>query len=214
MRVRVVLAIGLIAIAVGLAIDMSGRAIRMAGTNHINVPAFVAAVPSNGTLCQPEVVLPKDVHSVEMLIGTYGHPMPSVVTSLVADGRQMRTGWLPAGAPEGYVTLPLRNPEGHEASGMLCLKLGKAAHTVVFGGDEFAADESAVRIDGHPVAGRVGLVYKRARPESWWQMLPTLSERFGVGKASFFDDWTLPVMALLLAGVLIATVRLLARELT
>jgi hypothetical protein len=41
-----------------------------------------------------------------------------------------------------------------------------------------------------------------------------LTRRFGLGKASFFGDWTLPVAALLLLGVWVATVRLLARELT
>jgi hypothetical protein len=35
-----------------------------------------------------------------------------------------------------------------------------------------------------------------------------------LGKASFLGEWTLPVLAVLLLGVWIATVRLLARELT
>ncbi len=41
-----------------------------------------------------------------------------------------------------------------------------------------------------------------------------LDERFGLGKASLFGDWTLPAMALALLGVWIAAVRLLAKELT
>lgn len=214
MGVRVVLAIGFLAIAVGLGIDMSGRAIRMAGTDHVSAPVFAAAVPSNGTLCQPDLVLPAQVGSVEMLIGTYGDPVPSIATSFVAtDGKQIWAGRMPAGAHEGNVTVPLRNPKMHEVAGTLCLRLGRTAHTVVFGGEQFAADESSEQIDGHPAAGRIELVYQRARPESWWQLLPALSERFGVGKTRFFGDWTLAAMVVLLAGVVIATLRLLDREL-
>ena len=39
------------------------------------------------------------------------------------------------------------------------------------------------------------------------------THRFGLGKASFFGDWTLPAVALLLLGVWVGTVRLLLREL-
>ena len=45
-------------------------------------------------------------------------------------------------------------------------------------------------------------------------VLPTLSRRFGLGKASFFGDWTLPVVALILVGLWVAVARLLVRELT
>ena len=57
-------------------------------------------------------------------------------------------------------------------------------------------------------------MYLRPGSESWWQLLGVLDERFGFGKATFFGDWTLPVAALLLLGVWVATVRLLIRELT
>jgi hypothetical protein len=50
--------------------------------------------------------------------------------------------------------------------------------------------------------------------ESWWQMLGLLARRFGFGKAPFFGTWTLPLVAVLLLFVWIATVRLLARELS
>ncbi len=57
-------------------------------------------------------------------------------------------------------------------------------------------------------------MYLRPGRESWWQLLGTLDQRFGLGKASFFGDWTLPVMALLLLGIWIAAARLLAKEIT
>jgi hypothetical protein len=61
--------------------------------------------------------------------------------------------------------------------------------------------------------GRISIRYARAGEQSWWEMLGALDRRFGLGKASFFGDWTLLAAALALLGMWIATVRLLAREL-
>jgi hypothetical protein len=69
-------------------------------------------------------------------------------------------------------------------------------------------------VDGRQQPARISLVYLRARSESWWQLLPTLTRRFGLGKASFFGAWTLPLAALLLLGVWVSAFRLLLRELT
>ena len=85
---------------------------------------------------------------------------------------------------------------------------------VVIGGEAGPVDPSAELIDGRQQPGRISLSYLRRGSESWWQLLPTLSHRFGLGKASLVGDWTLPVAALLLLGVWAAAVRLLIRELT
>jgi hypothetical protein len=69
------------------------------------------------------------------------------------------------------------------------------------------------RVDGKPEPGNISLLYFRPGSESWWQLLPTLVTRFGLGKASFFGGWTLPVLALLLLALWVGTVRLLIREL-
>jgi hypothetical protein len=69
-------------------------------------------------------------------------------------------------------------------------------------------------VDGKPQPGRIDVVYLRPGRESWWQLLPTLDQRFGLGKASFFGGWTLPALALALLCVWIAAARLLAEGLT
>jgi hypothetical protein len=214
-RVRVALGIALVLVAGVLVLELSGRAPRTAATDHTNPQGFVATVPSEGTLCQPDMVLPADAASVEVLIGTYGHPVPQLTASFEDAGRQaIRPGRLAAGAREGYVQIPLGYPHGATVGGTLCIHLGKTVHPVVLGGDTFGAGTMSEQVDGKPQAGRIDVVYLRPGRESWWQLLGALDERFGFGKASFFGGWTLPVAALLLLGVWIATLRLLVRELT
>jgi hypothetical protein len=213
-RVRVVLGIALLLVAGALVLEMSGRSPRIAGTDHLNDVAFVATIPGGQALCQPQMILPGDAQRVQMLIGTYGPPAPSLAVSFLgAGGHVLAGGRLAAGAPQGEIVVPIGYPHGATALGTLCVRVGGTGK-VVLGGDVFPAGPASEQIAGRPLPGRIAVTYLRPGRESWWQLLGTLDERFGLGKASFFGDWTLPVAALLLLGVWIATVRLLVRELT
>lgn len=213
MRARLVLGVALLLAAGALALDMSGRAPRIAGTDHVSPAIFAATLPHGGTLCQSTMVLPSDAQRIELLIGTYGAPVPALSARfLAAGGGTLATGQLAAGAREGSVRIPLTYPHGASAVGTLCLRVG-GTRRVVLGG-ETSAGAAAETVDGQFQPGRIDVVYLRPGRESWWQLLGALDERLGLGKASLFGDWTLPAMALALLGVWIATVRLLAKELT
>jgi hypothetical protein len=213
-RVRVVLGVALALVIGALALDMSGRAPRTAGSDHTAPVGFVATLLGARELCQAQMVLPSDAERVQVLIGTYGLPVPELsVRFLRAGGRLLTGGRLAAGATQGDVSIPVSYPHGPDVEGVLCIRV--AGHSkMVLGGNVATAGPTSEQIGGTPEAGRISVVYLRPGRESWWQLLPTLSRRFGFGKASFFGDWTLAVVALALLGVCVSTVRLLARELT
>ncbi len=212
MRVRVVLAVALALVAGALVLDMSGRAPRMAGTDHTSPVGFVATLHSGQELCQPGMVLPGDTQRVQVLVGTYGPPVPELTTRFLGSGsRLLAEGRLPAGAAQGDVTIPISYLQGGSVGGTLCIAV-KGGKKTVLGGNAFTAGPDSEQIAGAPQPGRITVLYLRPGRESWWQLLPTLSRRFGLGKASFFGDWTLAAAALALLGVWVATVRLLWRE--
>jgi hypothetical protein len=197
--------IGLLIVVGALALDMRGRATRSAGSDHTATPVFAAAVPAGGLLCQPSVFLPGDTARVQLLIGTYGHPVPDLrLRFTTAAGAEAASAHLPAGAKEGLVKIPIKIARGQSAETLFCLQVG--ASTNIVPGSEV--------VNGTRQPGRVGMLYFRRGGETWWQLLPTLTRRFGLGKASLFGDWTLPAVALLLLMVWIATARLVTRELT
>jgi hypothetical protein len=236
MPARIVLGLAVLLAAGALALDMSGRAPRIAGTDHVSPAAFSATVPRGGKLCQPSMTLPDDAQRVEVLIGTYGTPVPALAVGFIGEnGQTAATGLLPEGAREGYVGVPLHYPHGPTVNGTLCIHVGPGARgpkhvaanaghgagsaghspgNVVLGGEVFTPSPLTERIGGRPEAGRIDVVYLRPGRESWWQLLGALDQRIGLGKASFFGDWTLPVLALALLGIWIAALRLLAKELT
>jgi hypothetical protein len=207
------LALGLAALVVlaVLALEMSGSAPRSAGSDHNNPAVFAATVPGGGTLCQPIVPLPLDVARAQLLIGTYGHPVPALQLSFSgASGRAVATGSRAAGGKEGTVTIPVHHL-GSGVAASFCLHVGGRT-PVALGGEGGPIGASSELVDGKAQGGRVSLLYLRAGSESWWQLLPSLEHRFGLGKASVFGDWTLPVLALMLIGVWVGTLRLLMRE--
>ncbi len=213
-----------------LVLEMSGSAPRGAGSDHISPAVFAATVPGGGTVCQPIAPLPRDAAAAQLLIGTYGHPVPALRLRFTGTGGvTVAQGALAAGAHEGTVTIPIHRVAagagagngagaggGAGAStgeaGSFCLSLGGHG-SFVLGGEGGGIGASSEAVNGVQQPGRVSLLYARAGSESWWQLLPTLDERFGLGKAGFFGDWTFPFMALLLLGVWVLVVRLLLVEL-
>jgi hypothetical protein len=214
-----------------LVLNMSRGAPRGAGSDHNNPAIFAATVPGGGSVCQPIVPLPSDAARAQLLVGTYGHPVPALSLRFTdAGGATLAMGSLPAGGPEGQVTIPIHRvirtptpptpatptptPTGGGAgeANRFCLTVG--GHTnVALGGEGGPISPNSELVNGTAQAGRVSLLYLRGGSESWWQLLPSLDHRFGLGKASVFGDWTLPALALALVGVWALVIRLLLREL-
>jgi hypothetical protein len=192
---------------------MSGSAARTAGSDHVAALMFSASLPAAGSVCQPMISLPREATRVQLTIGTYGKPVPALTLRFLdASDRARAEGHLAAGAHEGVVSVPVRDISNPEAAREACLAVG---HTgpIVLGGEGVPVSAFSERVGGKSQPGRISLIYFRAGSESWWQLLPTLDRRFGLGKAPFFRSWLLPVVVLALLGVWAATMRLLARQL-
>jgi hypothetical protein len=212
MRVRAVLVVAVLAVVGALVLDLSGRAPRTSGSDHVSPVVFAAIVPGGGTLCQPFTGLPSDTADAQLLIGTYGYAAPELrLRFLNSAGALVASGRWPAGGPQGAIEIPLSHAHGEAVRA--CLRVG-GTHKLAIEGEGGPLDPADEVVDGALQGGRISLVYFRPGRESWWQLLPTLSRRFGFGKALFFGSWTLPVLALVLVGVWLATARLLLRELT
>jgi hypothetical protein len=213
-RVRLVLAIALPLVLGALVLDMSASAPRGAGSNHVSAAVFAANVPARGELCEPVVPLPSDAARVQLLIGTFGHPVPPLdLRYLDSSGAVVASGHLAGGAKEGTVSFPLHQRSGAGGAARACLRVGGSSN-VVLGGEGGPVNAGSELVNGAPQGGLVSLMYLRSGSESWWQLLPTVARRFGLGKASVFGEWTLPVLALLLLVVWVSAARLLVRELT
>jgi hypothetical protein len=218
MRVRIALGLAFLATAIGLVIDMSGSAPRLAGDDHAQwtPPAFVATVRGGGVLCTGGVVLPAHAARVVMTIGsTVGNktvPLPRIGIDFAASGRRTVTSVLSAGhAPGEDVSMPLHYPHGDDADGTLCLHIGgRRNHSLQFGG---IAPSAGTTVDGVTMPTRVSMLFYRPGRSSWWSLLGALDLRLGLGKSPIFGAWTLPVIALVALALWFGVARVLIREL-
>jgi hypothetical protein len=211
-KVRVVLAVGLFLTVALFAREMSGAAHRTAGSNHLSPVVLSASVPSRGVLCQPVAGLPPDAAQVRLLVVPHGPPPTLGAVFTDAGGAIVAAGEASAGVLPGSASIPLHPTPGAPPATNFCLYVGGSA-VVGLGGEQGPINYNSERVDGKPQAGDISLIYLRRGSETWWDLLPVLLRRFGLGKASVFGTWTLPVIAALLLGVWVGAVRLLAREL-
>jgi len=208
-RVGALVAGGLALVAVGLAIKLSQRAPRQAGSDHIVPATFAASLPRAGVVCQVNPYLPPAAATAQILIGTYGRPVPDLALSFTDPaGALVSTGRLAAGAKEGTVSIPLTPARDPGSATHVCLGVGGRSKVVIGGLGLPPADPTDEIVNGTAQAGRFSLVYYRAGRESWWSLFGVIDRRFGLGKAGFFGDWTLPACVLLLLVTWAVAIRL------
>jgi hypothetical protein len=217
----IAIAVGLAALLVGIAIDASGRAERMAGSNLVNqtvgvrdgglvrdvVP--VATLPPGGRLCEPWTV-PADTAALRYRVFTSSPTLPALTAEVVAGGRTVSSGTLAAGPRRDTVNVPLARIPRTLPLAQACVT-NRGPGTVSLGGDT-APGYQAPTVGGKPQKGLVRIEFMRPGEESWWALLPTLTHRFGLGKSHWLGGWTLPFAALLVVAAAALAVRTLLRE--
>jgi len=208
-RVRVVVVATLALVAVASAAVLSQRAPRLAGTNAIKHQHFVVELPPGRRACQDHTLLVDDAARVELLVGTYGRPVPPLAVAFTgADGAPLARG-RGGGGPEGHVVVPLDREIDGTRSARLCVRNGGATNIALAG--DLANPDAAAHVGRDAADGAIAVRYLRRRDETWWELLPTLATRFGYGKAAVLGWWTLPAAALALLAVWAVTIRLLLR---
>lgn len=207
-----VVSIGSLVILATFLLEMSGAAPRTAGSNRVRPLQFAAVIPGGGTVCQALGGLPQQAAQAEMLIGTYYRPLPPLgLRFLDGSGRIVALATLSGGGRQGYVRLPITRL-GSAAATRFCLHDG-SRNRIAVGGNSSPPSSASEVLNGKVQPGMVSLFFLRPGSETWWQLLPVLDLRFGLGKASFFGRWTLPFVALLFVASCAGALRLLVREL-
>jgi hypothetical protein len=198
MRLGVVLAAGIALLAVAVAVALAESEPRQAGSNY--VPAHGPAVELQGRdeHCQEEGLVPADAAVIRFLTETGSEPTPRVrVTMSTSDGTLLSAGTLPAGQPQGWVAVPLDRPIEETAGGIAaCVVTGPGRRTVLYG-----------------TQGRVRFEWFRQGEESWFELLPTVAHRFGLGKGVSIGDWLFPLTVLIALACWALGLRVLTREL-
>ncbi len=196
MRIAAAVAAGSLLLLAALGLVLTDSKPRQSGSNYVLEAGPVKEIDGNGVRCQRDTPLAADTDRVRILLGTNGRPTPRVEVTATSDGRRVLAGSLPAGGSQGHVVVPLTPVNRVARTARVCVRIRGTGQTVLFGSH-----------------GLMRLEWLRPGSETWLDRLPTVTRRFGYGKANAFGSWLLPIAGLVLLLAWLLAGRLLLREL-
>jgi hypothetical protein len=208
--VRLVLAVGLLAITIAAAAILLQREPRRAGTNLTADAGFVIPLGAGQQLCEPGELLPGDTGALKLDASTDGLPGPRLSATLSGPRGPVSSGYLKAGWHPGAVSIPVSRVRDTVSGATVCLRnLGD--RRVTFAG---SAPDSGffIQLAGKPLSGRLRIEYMRPGRESWLQLLPTLAHRFSLAKSDLVRHWVAGATLLLMLLALVVATRTLLQE--
>jgi hypothetical protein len=208
---RIVVALGLIAIAIAAAAILSQRSQRRSGTNLTADVGYVLTLPAGQQLCEPGELIPGDTGALRLQASAGALPGPEVAFT-VSDARgPLSSGVLKPGWRGGTVTIPLTRVRSTAPGTMICL-VNHGARPISLGGSVPDADFYVV-LNGKPLNGRMRIEYMRPGSESWFSLLPTLAHRFSLAKADAVRHWAaVAAIVLMLLAIVVALRTVLKQE--
>jgi hypothetical protein len=207
--VRVVVAIGLFAIAAAAAAILLQSEQRRSGSNLTSDLGFVVGLAPGQQLCEPGELLPAETAALRLAASAGAGPGPSLGASISGPGGPIGSGVLAAGWRRGAVRIPVTRVRRTTGATVCLRNLG--SREVAFGGS--VPDGSYVLlIDGKALAGRLRIEYLRPGSESWLALAPTLSHRFSLAKADVLRHWAAAATLALMALALLVAVRTVLAE--
>jgi hypothetical protein len=196
MSVRIVLGAGFALLLALLVFSLAQSEPRSAGSNHVREVAEVAELRGDGRRCQEGETVPEDAGRLLLLIGTYGRPAPELrVMATAPGGERVTAGRRPSGGSEGRVEIPVEPVSETEPGSRVCISVAGPGRTVLYG------DGQSLRLE-----------WLHEEDQSWFALLPSIAERFALGKWNPFGVLLLPLVGLVLLLTWAATVRLVLRE--
>jgi hypothetical protein len=208
--VRVVVIVGVLAIAIaGLAVLLQS-AQRRSGTNLTANTGFVIGVAAGQQLCEPAELIPGDTGGLRLSASSDGLPGPRLDATVGAGTKLLATGHLAAGWRTGTVTIPLSRIAATQQNASVCL-VNRGTGSVSFGGSVPDANFYVV-LGGKPLSGRMRIEYMRPGSESWLALLPTLAHRFSLAKGDLVRHWAAPAVLVLMLLAIGLALRTILRE--
>lgn len=202
---RVTAAVAVAALALGVVAALSASAPRLAGTNDLR--AFhPVPLPPGATVCQGPELAFGDAGRLRVIAAGTGGSGPPLAVSVRADGRVVSRGSAAAGYGDGGVAAEIERLDESLIADEVCIRnAGRAG--IALRGEPLPAEQVA-EVDATPAEARLRLEWVRPGSESWFELVPAVSHRFGLGKAEWLGSWTLVLAAVLVLLAAAAALRL------
>jgi hypothetical protein len=209
-RAGTALAAGLALLALALILVLSGSPLVVARANSVPPEQPIVKADGSTTICQDGERVPARVTAARLtLVAVVG---PRVHVTVASGGRTFTSGTTGSGWTAGAVTVPLAPLSRPLPSASFCFSLGPSAEAVEVGGAATGLARAARTGFGRILSGRFTIEYMRPGSASWWSSIETVARELGLGHAPS-GTWLAAILALAMAGVVLAASWLALREL-
>jgi hypothetical protein len=208
--VRLVVAVGLSAIALAAVAILAQSAPRRAGTNLTANTGYVIALAPGSQLCEPGELVPGDTGALRLSADSGSRPGPRLDLTMSDARGQIAAGGVAGGWRSGTLTIPVSHVRETKQGVQICL-VNRGSEQVSFGGSVPDANFYVV-LAGKPLNGRMRIEYMRPGSESWLSLLPTLAHRFSLAKADIVRHWAVGAVLVLMLLAIVLAVRTLLKE--
>jgi hypothetical protein len=198
-RVKLVLAAGLLAIAAAIALTLSRAPSTVARANLPLTHTRLIETTQPAAACQAGEVLPAQTTAIRLGLSTN---IGSRVTVQVFSGSHVvTTGERGPGWRGASVAVPLRALSQAVPEAKVCFQLSDLNAMIKMLGVPTGHATAAVA-EGKALPGRMHIEYLRAGRASWWSMVTAVARRLGLGRATS-GTWN-ALLVLGLATLLVA----------
>jgi hypothetical protein len=199
------LAIGLLVLAVGVAVALSASSARRIATNGVVARSAAGTLSGSGTICELGERIPAGTGAIRISLGRNAHPQPAMRV-VVAGGATRAVGNGDVSWGSQLTTAAIHPTVRQAATGSVCVVLqarqaDASARMLI----EPAEAAEGARVDGQQIPGRLHVEYLRPEPRSWWSFASTVVDRIGRGHAWSGASVALLAVLLTLTSILLAS---------
>lgn len=209
MPIKLLLALGLAAIALAALATLARSPLTLAGGNGVPLALQLRETRSDARACQGQETVPAGTTALRL--GLFSLLGSRIAVRVLAGSRVVTVGERAPGWDGTYVVVPVRRVAHTVLGATVCISLSTVDSRVALLGVRTAASVAA-RDSGGPLPGRMGIEYLRPGQQRWWSLAGTIAERLGFGHA-LTGAWDVVLASLLAASVLVLSSVLIVREL-
>jgi hypothetical protein len=207
-RAKVVLAAGLVLMAIAIVVTLSGSPLVVAHANGTVPNEAIVETANEAEACQGGEVLPAGISAIRItLLSDAG---PRVSLTALSGARVLTDGVAGSGWTSGAVTVPVRPVARTVSDVRICFRLGPTVETVALYGSPTRAAVAARDREGNPLPGRITIEYMRSALGSWWSDASAVARHIGLGRAPS-GTW-IALLLLVLMGAAVASASWMAAK--
>jgi hypothetical protein len=210
-RALACLALGLLALASGLALALSHRSQARTGTNGVWPRFIVGDLGPGPEVCQDGELLPAGSAAIRLVVQPAQAVGPRVAVTLSRDGRLLERTSLLVAARNGTTAIAPLRPRAQDLDGVrVCFAIVGRGHVGLVGGPT-PPGTSPLKANGRSTGASLATTYLAAGSASWWSRASSVFDRIGLGRGDWGGRWIAWLAGALLLGALALVVLVLVR---